>query len=58
MTQLDIATQDGKWKVSFYGKNVTDEVYRLAQTAVPQLGQNYVVYGAPRTYGVSITRQF
>lgn len=55
---LNLSNADASWTVSLWGKNVTDELYTLSQVSIPAIGQNYVTYGAPRTYGVSLSYDF
>jgi iron complex outermembrane recepter protein len=55
---LDLTHASKSWTLSFWGKNVTDTLYTLSQVSVPAIGQNYVTYGAPRTYGVSLMLDF
>lgn len=44
--------------VSLWGKNVTDEEYVLQGINQLALGNGYRVYGPPRTWGVSLSKQF
>ncbi|WP_273240166.1 MULTISPECIES: TonB-dependent receptor [Hyphomonas] len=49
---------EGNWELSVWGKNIADEEY--VTQGVNQLGFGYGfrVYGAPQTYGVSVTKHF
>lgn len=49
--------RDG-WSVSLWGRNITDERYVTQGVNNLPLGYGFRVYGAPRTYGVSISRDF
>lgn len=49
----DFTLPNGNWTVSIWGKNLTNELYVRHTTAV--FGTGYVLYGAPRTYGVALT---
>ena len=44
--------------VSIWGKNVTDEEYVLQGLNQLAFGNGYRVYGPPRTFGISLTKQF
>lgn len=46
------------WSVSLWGRNVTDERYVTQSVNNLPLGYGFRVYGAPRTYGVSLSRDF
>ncbi|MFC0306013.1 TonB-dependent receptor [Rhizorhabdus histidinilytica] len=50
---LDFTPAGSSWTFSLWGKNLTDELYVRHTTAVFNTG--YVLYGAPRTYGVAVT---
>ena len=46
-----ISSANGSWGIHFWGKNITDEVYRTqVLTSTVGFGENY---GLPATYGVS-----
>lgn len=50
---LNYVTADGRWRVSLWGKNLTDEVHVLS--AVPTAGLLTQLYhGLPRTAGIEI----
>lgn len=51
-----IAAADGAWSLQFYGRNMTDKLYRIS--VIPFAGDEFSVYGAPRTYGVKFSRSF
>jgi len=44
--------------ISLWGKNVTDEEYVLQGLNQLAFGNGYRVYGPPRTYGISLSKQF
>ena len=44
--------KDGAWTTTLYGTNLFDDVYQTAQTG------EFVLYGAPRQYGIQTTRTF
>jgi iron complex outermembrane recepter protein len=54
--RIGIGSAAGKWNVAVYGKNVTDELYRVS--IIPFLGDESSSYGAPRTYGLTFTKAF
>ncbi len=52
-----LANDDG-WSVSLWGRNLTDKRYVTQGVNNLPLGFGYRVYGAPRTYGISATKEF
>ena len=60
-TLLDLAAtlheRDNRWNVTAYVSNVTDEVYRFAALPVAGLW-NFTNYGAPRSYGLTLSMKF
>ncbi|MBT9471123.1 MAG: TonB-dependent receptor [Pseudomonadota bacterium] len=57
---LSYVSPDGAWRLSLYGKNLTDELVRTAgRVGSSQVGSpNFVLHDPPRTYGVSVRREF
>jgi len=53
---LGLRTDDGHLAIELWGKNLTDELY--ATHNIPFLGDRFVVYGAPRTFGVRMRYEF
>ena len=55
-----IESDNESWRVSLFGKNVTDELVRDFGFASPFLFGNgfLATYAPPRTYGVELTYQF
>lgn len=49
---IGVRTADRRWGVELWGKNLTDELYTTH--AIPFLGDRFVLYGAPKTYGVRV----
>lgn len=47
-----------RWEVSLYGKNLTDEEYVVDAFDVSDFGLDELVYGLPRTFGVSVHYNF
>ena len=58
--RASIESADNTWKVSLFGKNVTDELVRdFTFVSGFLFGEGYLVsYTSPRTYGVDLTYQF
>lgn len=60
-TQLNLELMllpiDGRWTVSAYGRNVTDERF-LTTTNVSRFGPFYGIYNPPPTYGVRLRAEF
>lgn len=54
--RVAIQAQEGDWEVALFGKNLTDELYRV--DAIPFLGDVFSRFGAPRSYGVQFTKTF
>ena len=52
---IGIDFSDRGLTVEVWGKNLNDELYRTH--SIPFLGDRFVVYGAPRTYGVRLRLQ-
>lgn len=48
----------GGWSLSLWGRNLSDERYATQGVNQLPLGYAFRVYGAPRTYGLSISREF
>ncbi len=53
---LRVQPPDANWALTFWGKNITDELY--SQLGLPFLGDLVEVWGPPRTYGVDFTYSF
>jgi outer membrane receptor protein involved in Fe transport len=57
--QLGLLSPDGAWTITTWIYNIFDRHYvPLAFDSVLQPGSFSAVYGAPRTYGVTIGRRF
>ncbi|MDQ0464856.1 iron complex outermembrane receptor protein [Caulobacter ginsengisoli] len=48
---------NGDWDLSVWGKNLGDERY-VTQATDDGLGMGYRVFNAPRTFGITVTRNF
>lgn len=44
------------YKISLYGKNLTDEVYQVH--IIKNVGVGFSIFGPPRSFGVALTRSF
>ena len=59
--RLGFTTADKRWTFEVWGRNLTNKLYLNAR-GVPVLGgilgQEYVNYGAPRTYGLRVAASF
>ncbi|MBN9478823.1 MAG: TonB-dependent receptor [Bordetella sp.] len=49
---IGVRTGDNRWGVELWGKNLTDELYTI--NSIPFLGDRFVLYGAPKTYGLRL----
>ncbi|MBM0103409.1 TonB-dependent receptor [Steroidobacter sp. S1-65] len=54
--RLALQSHDAQWEVALFGRNLTDELYRV--DAIPFLGDVFSRFGAPRSYGVQFTKTF
>jgi iron complex outermembrane receptor protein len=54
--RVALESHDGGWEVALFGRNLTDELYRV--DAIPFLGDVFSRFGAPRSYGVQFTKSF
>ncbi len=55
--RVAVTSEDGKWDLALWGKNLSDEHY-VAQATDDGLGMGYRIFNSPRTYGVSLARHF
>lgn len=49
---------EGNWDLSIWGKNIGDEAYVTQGVNQLAFGYGFRVYGAPQTYGISLTKEF
>ncbi|MEM5516394.1 TonB-dependent receptor [Henriciella sp. AS95] len=56
--RLALRPQTGRWEVAAFVKNIADEEYTVDAYDVADFGFDELVYGDPRTYGVSLTYRF
>ncbi len=54
--RVAIESRDGGWEAALFGKNLTDELYRV--DAIPFLGDVFSRFGAPRSYGIQFAKSF
>jgi iron complex outermembrane recepter protein len=47
---------DANWQVALWGKNLTDELYRV--NIIPFFGEEASQFGMPRTYGIDLSWEF
>ena len=50
--------EEGDWDLSIWGKNIGDEEYVTQGVNQLVFGYGFRVYGAPQTYGISLTKNF
>jgi iron complex outermembrane receptor protein len=55
--KLGYQSADGKWDVSLWGRNLTDEE-EVLQTIPPPGGLSARMYGPPVTYGATVTWRY
>lgn len=56
--RLALRPQDGRWELAAFVKNLADEEYVVDAFDVADFGFDELVYGDPRTYGISLTYRF
>jgi iron complex outermembrane receptor protein len=54
--RLSYAPESASWAVSVWGKNLTDELYRV--NVIPFFGEEISQFGPPQTYGVDFSYSF
>ena len=54
--RLSFAPESASWAVSVWGKNLTDELYRV--NIIPFFGEEISQFGPPLTYGVDFSYSF
>lgn len=54
--RISLGSRDGRWEAAIYGKNLTDELYRV--DVIPFLGDVFARYAPPRSYGLQLTTNF
>ncbi|MCI4644002.1 MAG: TonB-dependent receptor [Hyphomonadaceae bacterium] len=55
--QAGLAPNEGDWRVSAFVRNLTDERYRT-NARTDALGGAFEIYGAPRVWGFTATKEF
>jgi iron complex outermembrane receptor protein len=56
VSNLSLGYEEGDWEVELYGKNIFDRDYVDFMIATPS--NNYTHFGAPRTVGVKLSKNF
>ncbi|WP_084399079.1 TonB-dependent receptor [Henriciella aquimarina] len=56
--RLALRPQGGRWELAAFVKNLADEEYLVDAFDVSDFGFDELVYGDPRTYGISLTYRF
>ena len=51
---INLRGEDDRWRVSVFGRNLTDETYQASGLGIANIW-SYSVYGAPRTYGIELS---
>lgn len=54
--RIGVASADGRWTATIWGKNMSDELYRVS--IIPFAGDEVSVFGAPQTYGVRFSARY
>jgi iron complex outermembrane recepter protein len=54
--RIAIGPEDRTWSVAVWGKNLTDELYRV--NVIPFFGDEVSQFGPPRTYGIDLTLRY
>jgi iron complex outermembrane receptor protein len=54
---VNLTARDGNWRVSAYGRNLTDEQYQVSGLGIANIW-SYSVHGAPALYGVEAAVRF
>lgn len=56
--RLDLVSQDDKWQLGVWVKNLADEEYYTSTLDLQSFGYDYAHVGAPRTYGAELRYNF
>lgn len=56
--RLDLVSQDDKWQLGGWVKNLADEEYYTSTLDLQSFGYDYAHVGAPRTYGAELRYNF
>lgn len=54
--RIGLAPPDAPWEVAIWGKNLSDELYRV--NIISFFGEEVSQFGAPRTFGLDVTLRF
>jgi len=55
---IQFANRSDTMRLRLWSRNLSDELVAMHQVAVPAVGQSYVHFSEPRTYGVTATFDF
>jgi iron complex outermembrane receptor protein len=61
LVNLRISLERDNWRLSLWGDNLTDEVYKTGVfdlSTTPIIGQRFISLGEPRTFGVELRADF
>lgn len=58
LVDLGLEWSNGDWTVRLWGKNLTETEYYTYGANLVSFGFNYLMPGNPRTYGMSVRREF
>jgi iron complex outermembrane receptor protein len=61
LVNLRISLERDNWRLSLWGDNLTDEVYKTGVfdlSTTPPIGQRFISLGEPRTFGVELRADF
>ena len=54
--RIGVAAPDGRWSLTVWGRNFTDELYRTS--VIPFAGDEVSLFGAPKTYGLRLAVRY
>ena len=61
MFKIGVESNDGRWRVSLWGRNLTDEVYKTRLfdlSGLTFVAQKLISLGQPRQYGIRLRLSF
>ena len=54
LLDVKLAWRNDRWEVSAWGRNLTDEIFRI-NTFISNIAGTVDLWGQPRTYGITLT---
>ncbi len=54
--RVGVASADGRWTATIWGRNIADELYRTS--VIPFAGDEVSLFAAPQTYGVRLSVRY